>query len=155
MLSHRNFEYLFITSPARDETDANYAIHWNDETSMSSARGANWYNQIKVWSIEITEGPKVTINFVKPTLPSRVPSDDGLFESNVPNLFTHFGLFIGMFHDMGMEDLVVAFRQWYFEMGEDTRPILRGIPTAKLLINMEECVEAIETYVKHFCDSIF
>ena len=150
MLSHRAFRYYLITSPADDEDDAYFAAQWNDETSITHAKGATWYNQIKVWTVAIENGT-MKVDMVEPKMDSKVTGSDLVTESRVPELFTHFGLFIGMFEaDMALEELIVAFRQWFFQMGKGSRPILRGIPSSKLLINMEETSEEIIMYALSF-----
>ena len=148
MLSHRSFKYFFITSPPTTEQDSYYDKCWDDEHPIEDAMGATVFNQIKVWSIS-SNGEKLKIDWVSPKVDSKIAWNDLLTESREPELFTHFNLFIGEYKpDMDEGELIVAFRQWFYEMGEDVPPILRGIPSTKLLVNFEADVEAQIRFVK-------
>ena len=142
MLSHRSFKYFFITSPPTTEQDAYYGNTWSYDHPLDDASGATEHNQIKVWSIS-SNGEKLKIDMVVPKVDSKIAWSDCVTDSREPEMFTHFNLFIGEYKpDMDEGELIVAFRQWFHEMGADVPPILRGIPSTKLLVNLEADVEA-------------
>ena len=138
LISHRTMKLILFTSPNAFEDDAHFAAAWDDENSIDNAKGATWFNQIVVWYQ--AEFDKKITQF-HPILPGN--------NGGAPDLWTHFGMFYAEYDpNMVEEEMVLVFRQWFFEMLRD--PELRAVPIEKLACNIEGTVEEQERFVKVF-----
>ena len=141
-ISHRKFDHFFILCPHSKETDFDAMSQWDGPEQISSVKGASWNNQIRVWTVTSHEDGSFTFGTFNPTSKKTLVWSD-LTESNQPESFTHFGMYVGTY-DKNLDDwnLYVAFREYYTEMEQD-QPVLRAIPSSKLLVNIEAKTDKI------------